>query len=125
MTNFNKIFTQDYLDSLLPKKTSDMFFEALYGDASEGAYDISLLFIKTKNKKLFFEFNLKQRKNKCLACNLTYGLPEVFTRHPLININGMITKIKEKGIKVKDWSLGATYEKSSSLHTIPLILTIE
>ena len=38
---FNQIFTQDFLDQLLPLNLSNQFFEALYGDASDGAYDVS------------------------------------------------------------------------------------
>ena len=35
------LITQEYLDSLMPIEKSDQFFEALYGNASEGAYDIN------------------------------------------------------------------------------------
>ncbi len=41
-TNINDIFTKKVLQELLPAQRSDEFFEALYGDADEGAYDISL-----------------------------------------------------------------------------------
>ena len=40
--DFDSILTQEFLDELLPPERSDQFFDALYGDASEGAYDIRL-----------------------------------------------------------------------------------
>ena len=120
-----KVFTQDFLDQLLPSNLSDKFFEALYGDASEGAYNISLEFLSADNKKVVLSFKLVQRDGKCLVCSLTYGLPNVFARHPLININNMIKKIEQKGIKIKAWNLGNTKEENSLLHTIPLYLDLE
>jgi 23S rRNA A2030 N6-methylase RlmJ len=41
-TKINDIFTPKVLEDLLPLQRSDEFFEALYGDADEGAYNISL-----------------------------------------------------------------------------------
>ena len=125
LTGLSKVFTQDYLDTLLPDKISDQFFKALYGDVSDGAYDISLEYISAIDKKIVLAFNLTQRPGKCLACNLTYGLPNVFSRHPLINIKSMVSKIKEKGIKIKSWKLGQTKANSPSLHVIPLFLELE
>ena len=121
----DRILTQDYLDTLLPGEISDRFFEALYGDASEGAYDIRLELIAANDKRIVLAFNLIQRPGKCLVCSLTYGLPNVFSRHPLININGMVKKIEEKGLKVKSWRLGDTEEQTSSFHTIPFYLELE
>ncbi len=60
-----------------------------------------------------------------MVCSLTYGLPNVFSRHPLININNMIKKIEEKGVKVEKWYLGDTKELNTSLHTIPFYLDLE
>ncbi len=120
-----QIFTQNFLDTLLPAQRSDQFFEALYGDASEGAYDIQLELISANEGRIVLAFNLTQRPGKCMVCNLTYGIPKVFTRHPLINIKGMVQKIEEKGIKVKCWRLGDTEENSSELHVIPFFLDIE
>jgi len=79
--SFDGIFTQDVLKKLFPEDRADQFFDALFGDAEEGAYDISLEFKGQSQNKLEFEFHLKQRPGKCLACNLTYGLPQVFSRH--------------------------------------------
>jgi hypothetical protein len=122
---FNQIFTQDFLDQLLPLNLSNKFFEALYGDASDGAYDISLQFVSASDEQIVLEFNLIQRPGKCMVCNLTYGLPNVFSRHPLININNMMKKIEEKGVKVENWYLGDTKELNTSLHTIPFYLDLE
>jgi len=122
---FTQLFTQDYLDTLLPENRSDQFFEALYGDASEGAYDIRLEYISANDKRIILAFNLTKKPGKCLVCNLTYGLPKVFSRHPLININGMVEKIKEKGVAIRSWRLGETEENSSSLHVIPFYLNLE
>jgi len=121
----DKISSQDYLDKLLPMEISDQFFEALYGDASDGAYNIRLEFISANKNRIVLAFNLTQRPGKCLVCNLTYGLPKVFSRHPLIDIKGMVKKIEEKGIKVKKWQLGGTQENSPSLHVIPFFLDLE
>lgn len=37
-------FTKEFLEELMPEQKSDQFFEALLGDAGEGAYDIGLEF---------------------------------------------------------------------------------
>ena len=121
----DQVFTQDYLDSLQPIERSVLFFEALYGDASDGAYDIRLEPIAVNAKRIVLAFNLIKRSGKCLVCSLTYGLPKVFSCHPVININGMVEKIKDRGIPVKNWRLGDTEENSTSLHIIPFFLDLE
>ena len=118
------IVTQDFLDSLLPPEKSDQFFEALYGDASDGAYDIRLECVSVTLERIVLAFNLTQRPGKCLVCSLTYGLPTVFSRHPLINIQGMVDQMGQAGIPVENWRLGDTEESSSSLHQIPLYLNL-
>lgn len=128
ITNINDIISPDKFNDFLPEDVSDSFFDALYGDADEGAYDISLKFKEYRENKLIFEFHLNQRPGKCLACNLTYGLPEVFSRHPLINVKGLISKTNElldnKAI-CTNWKIGNTQEISTELHIIPLIITLE
>jgi len=119
-----KIVTQDFLDSLFPPEKSDQFFEALYGDTSDGAYDIRLECLSVANDRIVLAFNLIQRPGKCLVCNLTYGLPTVFKRHPLIDIKGMVSKIEESGFEISSWRLGETEENSTSLHVIPLYLNL-
>lgn len=123
-TALDTITTPEFLDRLLPLEKSDAFFEALYGDVSEGAYDIRLTCVSAAQDKIELAFHLTQRPGKCMVCSLTYGLPTVFSRHPLINIKGMIVKIQEAGLEIANWRLGNTREISSTLHVIPLYLDL-
>lgn len=126
MTDYNTLFDQEFLDSLFPADRADQFFEALYGDAEEGAYDISLGFSGEKGGQLVFEFRLTQRPGQCLRCNLTYGLPEVFSRHPLINVKGVVAGVEERLGREPgslSWSLKPTRELSHELHVIPLVVS--
>ncbi len=130
--SFDEIFTNEVLTGLFPGERSDQFFEALFGDASEGAYDIELKFKQGDRNTLRFDLQLRRRRNKCLACNLTYGLPQVFTRHPIINIKGLVQEINRllggllgDRFQAVDWRLGGTREVSADLHVVPLILTLE
>ena len=122
------LFTPDVLTSLFPAERADQFFDALFGDASEGAFDIRLAFKRhdAAAKTLFFELELHERPGKCLACNLTYGLPEVFSRHPLLNLKGLAAEIGTLigNATVKEWRLGTTQSVSKALHTIPLIINL-
>lgn len=117
-----EVFTPDKLAGLFPAEKSNEFFDALFGDASEGAYDIELTYKGSNNEFMEFEFLLKQRPGKCLACNLTYGLPQVFSRHPIINVKKLVNDIiAVAGLKESaEWGLGATREISRNLHAIPL-----
>ena len=123
LNNAGKVFTEDMLNKLFPAHRADRFFEAMYGDTSEGAYDIQLRFHEYRNDTLEFHFNLHQRPGKCLVCNLTYGLPQVFSRHPIINIKGLVKDIEDAinhTAHCDRWELGQTREVSSQLHVIPL-----
>lgn len=124
---FKKIFSQANMEKIFPRQKTAQFFEALFGDPNEGAYDIDLRFKDVYNSRLEFEFLLRARPGKCLSCSFTYGLPQVFVRHPVINIEGVVQKIsdmiKEYG-KCKDWKLGATRIISPEIHSIPLIIKI-
>jgi hypothetical protein len=127
--NANNVFTEEVLAELLPPQRADEFFEALYGDAAEGAYDISLIFKNYDPDKnnLFFDLQLEERPDKCLACNLTHGLPEVFSRHPLINIKGMVEKIVTllgDDAKFCGWELGRTQTPAADIHTIQLTILL-
>ncbi len=127
-SKFQQLFSTNVLRTLFPDDLSDRFFEALYGDAEEGAYDIYLVYSNYDEGRLQFEFHLKQREGKCLACNLTYGLPNVFARHPILNIKGLvqeIEKLMDNQYKCARWQLGKTFEVSSILHTMPLSIWIE
>jgi hypothetical protein len=124
-----QLFTEDKLAELLPPNRADEFFDALLGDASEGAFDIKLRFkeYNPTDKTLQFILELHERPGKCLACNLTYGLPEVFSRHPLLNIKGLVARIDEllgSEASCTNWRLGQTRQASKSLHQIPLIITL-
>ena len=126
--NFGDIFTHDILKKLFPEERTDLFFDALFGDVNEGAYDISLAFNGHNNDELQFELQLKPRPGKCLACNLTYGLPKVFSRHPAINLNGLFKKINymlNGHVRCTDWKLGSTKKVSRDLHVIPLIIFLD
>ncbi len=130
MSAINELFTDEVVHKLFPAERADGFFDALFGDASEGAYDIALKYVTyvSDEKQLHFELHLIQRPGKCLACNLTYGLPEVFSRHPFINIKGLVDevdKILEGEVTCKDWSLKNTRSISSELHVIPLVIEVE
>jgi hypothetical protein len=122
------IYSQEKLDTLFPSERSNQFFDALFGDADEGAYDIRLVFKSAKGNQLHFDFELHQRPGKCLACNLTYGLPQVFMRHPIINTEGVVEQLcgmlNGKGA-CSDWKLGSAQEISRALHVVPLIITLQ
>lgn len=124
-----ELFTPETLQKLFPKTRTDEFFEALFGDASEGAYDICLEFAGSPNPKTYhFELHLKQRPGQCLVCNLTYGLPEVFSRHPGLNIKGLAAELAAKlghSPEQVSWKLGQTKAISSALHIIPFVVTVE
>ena len=93
MTNAHEIFTQETLQTLFPADRANAFFDALFGDAEEGAYDIRLVYQGHAANTLTLALELHERPGKCLACNLTYGLPEVFSRHPVINLKGLTAEI--------------------------------
>ena len=123
------ILTQEFLDTLLPIEKTDRFFEALLGDAEDGAYDIKLELLSLNGKRIVLAFNLMKRPGKCLVCSLTYGLPNVFTRHPVIDLKGIVKRIQDEiqdeGLTIKNWHLGETEENSTSLHVIPFYLDLE
>jgi hypothetical protein len=126
--SFNDLFTRDTLKTLFPANRTDQFFDTLFGDKTEGTYDISLEFREHSQNELRFEFHLKQRPDKCLSCHLTYGLPQVFSRHPAINVNGLVQEIGQllNGRAIcTDWKLGMTQEVSPKLHVIPLIVSLD
>jgi len=124
----DKIFTEDIINRLFSENIADQFFDALYGDVSEGAYNIKLVFKQHSDNVLMFEFHLTERPGKCMACNLTYGLPQVFSRHPVIDVKGLVQKIDEQldGMATcTEWKLGATREVSRELHVIPLNISLD
>ncbi len=62
--------------------------------------------------------------DECLKCSLTYGLPQVFERHPLLAVGKAAGQIAEKLGFGKDyrWELGATGERGPELHEIPFVV---
>ena len=126
--SYEKLFTPETLQELFPESRADQFFDALYGDPAEGAYDISLKFTRQTDNALVFEFHLTRRPGKCLRCNLTYGLPQVFSRHPIIDVKGLIQKLDQRltgQARCRDWKVGETVEKSDALHVMPLTVFLE
>ncbi len=121
------LFTPEYLQQIFPNDRSNAFFEALFGDADEGAYDISLAYRGCSGNNIHLEMQLKERPGRCLACNLTQGLPAVFSRHPVINLQGVVQRVDSDlndTAHCVDWSLGYTQQKSNGLHAIPLTITL-
>lgn len=124
----HSVFSQDKLDVIFPPERSNEFFDALFGDPEEGAYDIRLAFDKAENNRLHFNFELHQRPGRCLACNLTYGLPKVFERHPVIDVQGLVEQIDalmNPNGRCSGWKLGKSFEISRQLHVVPLIIDID
>ena len=123
----SSLFTEGLLKRLLPPEKTDQFFEALFGDAAEGAYNIRLEFKRGTPEKLEFEFHLTSKPGKCLVCNLTYGLPNVFSRHPVIDIEGIVGEIAQQlgeHVRIEHWHCGETIERTPDLHIIPLFLEV-
>jgi hypothetical protein len=59
----------------------------------------------------------------CLACNLTYGLPQVFGRHPVLAVGRLAESLCERmGTAASSWTLGSTRPISASLHVIPFTI---
>ena len=126
--NIDQLFTETVLKQLFPAERADAFFEALYGDAAEGAYDITLSFQGLKKEALEFRIDLHRRPGKCLVCSLTYGLPQVFSRHPIIDIEGLVRDIEKRlagKATCSRWELGETREISSDLHVVPLTVFLD
>ena len=52
------LFPDEVLVELFPEERSNDFFEALFGDASEGAYDIKLRYHTYDKNTQIMQFNL-------------------------------------------------------------------
>jgi hypothetical protein len=121
------VLTKENLEKIFPRQRANDFFEALFGDADEGAYDIELAYREHNGSTLVMDLLLHERPNCCLACNLTQGLPQVFSRHPIININGVVRDLDTllgNDFKCGDWTLGYTEQYSRSLHAIPITIAL-
>ena len=127
-TDLTTILSKENLTKIFPRERANEFFEALFGDADEGAYDIELAYRAVTGKTLIMDLQLHQRPNRCLACNLTQGLPQVFARHPVIDVKGIVREIEGLLGDVytcPSWSLGYTEQRSRTLHVIPLQIVLE
>jgi len=125
--SIKNVLTKENLEKIFPRERANDFFEALFGDADEGAYDIELAYRECDGNTLIMDLLLHERPNCCLACNLTQGLPQVFSRHPVININGVVRELDALlGDKYQcgDWKLGYTEQYTKSLHAIPIKIAI-
>ncbi len=124
MKEIEALFTPETLEELLPRERVESFFEAFYF-GEEPAYDLGLGFGGLRDRFLRLELLLKARPGKCLACNLTWGLPEVLARHPMLDLAGMIERLQEKlPFRIESWELGPTEERSPELHVIPLLIRL-
>ena len=88
------------------------------------AYDIRLVCRNVTPDRAVLAFELRRRPGKCLVCNLTYGLPQVFQRHPVLNVAGVAKAVAARlgWPETSRWSLEPTEEISHELHAIPLVL---
>jgi len=121
------LFTPETLQQLFPKERSNDFFDALFGDADEGAYDIELAYAGTNGKSISLELRMHERPGRCLVCSLTQGLPQVFARHPVINVAGLVEDVDKMLAGVTscgEWSLGRTEQRKKNLHIIPLTIQL-
>ncbi len=61
------VFTPECLNDLFPIQRTNDFFDALFGDAEEGAYDIRLVVDpeESDDGELHFYFELHQRAGRC------------------------------------------------------------
>jgi hypothetical protein len=122
------LFSDRNLQEIFPPERTDAFFEALFGDADEGAYDIRLAYVGSDGRTISMELQLLERPGHCLACNLTQGLPTVFSRHPIINVAGIVKEVDKLlagQARCVDWSLGYTKQNTRNIHSIPLTIILE
>ena len=122
--------TDQFLETLFPAGRADEFFDALYGGAEVGAFDIGLRCagFNKANNTLILEFVLTERPGHCMACNLTYGLPQVFERHPIINLKGIVEEIGKKlepDWSVEEWIIGSTQVVDQKVNTIPVFIKLK
>lgn len=112
------------LAKIFPPSKTDDFFEAIYGGAEEGAYDIVLVSRSISADKAEMAFELRKREGQCLKCSLTYGLPEVFKRHPILNLDGLAMDIARilGWETTPHWHVKPVEEINDDLHIIPFIV---
>lgn len=133
MTSLSEALSQrldeEFLNTLFPPGRDDEFFDALYGGAEEGAFDIRLQLeeVIEDTGELVLAFTLTERPGKCMACSLTHGLPPVFERHPVINLKGIVAAVEERlapDFKVEGYRIGPTTPKAPKVNIIPLFIQV-
>ena len=63
-----------------------------------------------------------------MSCSLTYGLPHVFSRHPVIDVAGLVNEIDQMldgTYRCGAWEMGRTQEIDRSSHAVPLKIALE
>ncbi|OAG27843.1 hypothetical protein [Thermodesulfatator autotrophicus] len=119
---------EKWIKSLLPEERVQEFFEAFYFGEEPAYYlDLGLREWRPEKGRVVLELRLTARPDKCLACNLTSGLPPVLKKHPILNLAGIVSEIAQKlepGYKVDSWDLGWTEEVNHDLHVIPLVIKV-
>ncbi len=118
-----------FIKSLLPAERVEEFFEAFYF-GEEPAYFLKLGLREWNPEagKIVLELRLKARPGKCLACNLTSGLPDVFKRHPILNLAGVAEAVVNRlgdGFRLESWELGWTERLNQDLHVIPMVIRVK
>jgi hypothetical protein len=128
MCSLKEILSLRELERLFPEERTEQFFEALFGGTEDGAYTIRLRFKEHIDHELRFDFELIRRPGKCLVCSLTHGLPQVFSRHPVINLQGLykeiVSLLDSHQVCCNGWRLGTTRTVNHDLHIIPFIITL-
>lgn len=125
-----RILSDEFLLELFPEGKADEFFDALYGGTETGAFDIALVEdgLNEKTGELNLAFLLTERPGKCMACHLTAGIPNVFERHPITDVKGIVTKIGEKlqsQWRVESWKLGRTLPRGPKENIIPFVVGLK
>lgn len=119
--------TEQKVNELFPPERTDAFFEALFGGAEQGAYTIQLSLAQVSQNEIKLYFELHRQPGQCLVCNLTHGLPQVFARHPVINVRELSQQICALAgwpVDACTWKLGNTEECSAEMHRIPFFITL-
>ena len=52
MPSYEEIFSRENLEQVFPPERTAQFFEALFGDPEEGAYDIRMSLLTSSERKL-------------------------------------------------------------------------
>lgn len=118
-----------FIKSLLPAERVEEFFEAFYfGEEPAYFLELGLREWNPEAGKIVLELRLKARPGKCLACNLTSGLPDVFKRHPILNLAGVAEEVVNRlgdGFRLESWELGWTERLNPDLHVVPMVIRVK